>query len=485
MANGHAANERLPLAQEHISLVVIKEGELQNGCAEKAEIAPLGSFLDVEARLLHRRRYLLGVGIGSMTGLVAAAYNKMFEGAIALCWGKAWPALFVALPRLPVWIGLCMTCTILGMLVGASMWIMGQPTANLPGLVSHFHEGLGRVTCSVYRTVRIAIVSTIGICGAGSLGPEAPLVSMGAGVANAIMKFIGHPDDSVVATLCGMSSAFSAFFGDPVGGTVFALEVVHRNGLEFYEALVPGVLSGISSCIVCRLVLGKHHMVSSQTWSTTSLPTQKTTLSVEQCVAYGLAAGVIGGSIGKAWIKALRLIKPRLAALPIVVLTALGGLLIGAVGALAPATLFWGEYEIGCLLDPNRAQPHAPSNLPFAPLDSPVVLLETGLLKMIAILVTVAASYRGGFIFPFMHAGIAVGSAIARCLHIDVAIFALATGAAVNVAPTRTPVGTSLIMATLSNRADALFTLFIASVVSLVLSADVAVITAAKARFFD
>ena len=40
-----------------------------------------------------------------------------------------------------------------------------------------------------------------------------------------------------------------------------------------------------------------------------------------------------------------------------------------------------------------------------------------GVAKLVAIMATVLAGYRGGFIFPFMNAGIAIGSALALAVN--------------------------------------------------------------------
>src|SRR3546814_187225 len=38
-----------------------------------------------------------------------------------------------------------------------------------------------------------------------------------------------------------MASAFAVLFGAPLGSAVFALEILHRRGLEYYEALMPAL----------------------------------------------------------------------------------------------------------------------------------------------------------------------------------------------------------------------------------------------------
>ena len=51
-----------------------------------------------------------------------------------------------------------------------------------------------------------------------------------------------------------MAGGLAAFFGVPLGGAIFACEVLHRNGLEYHEALVPATISGIACNLVFRVL---------------------------------------------------------------------------------------------------------------------------------------------------------------------------------------------------------------------------------------
>ncbi|NEQ45047.1 MAG: hypothetical protein F6K00_16380 [Leptolyngbya sp. SIOISBB] len=48
----------------------------------------------------------------------------------------------------------------------------------------------------------------------------------------------------------------SAFFGNPIAGPLFVLEIPHRRGLEYYEAIIPAMIAGICSFAVFRLQVG-------------------------------------------------------------------------------------------------------------------------------------------------------------------------------------------------------------------------------------
>ena len=48
-------------------------------------------------------------------------------------------------------------------------------------------------------------------------------------------------------TISGMAAGFTVLLGVPLGSAVFALEILHRRGLEYYEALVPAMVPRIIS----------------------------------------------------------------------------------------------------------------------------------------------------------------------------------------------------------------------------------------------
>lgn len=77
--------------------------------------------------------------------------------------------------------------------------------------------------------------SQFSILGGGSLGPEAPLVAICASFAGYVSrKLFRQTQRNLIRkhTLMGMASALGAFFGVPLGGSLFALEINNRFGIE-------------------------------------------------------------------------------------------------------------------------------------------------------------------------------------------------------------------------------------------------------------
>ena len=58
-------------------------------------------------------------------------------------------------------------------------------------------------------------------------------------------------------TLMVMAGGLSAFFGAPLGGSVFALEVCTKFGIEYFEHLIEAILCGVLTTCVYREFTGQ------------------------------------------------------------------------------------------------------------------------------------------------------------------------------------------------------------------------------------
>ena len=124
----------------------------------------------------------------------------------------------------------------------------------------------------------------------------------------------------------------------------------------------------------------------------------------------------------------------------------MGGLTIGLLAQPSPKSLFWGEYQIDAVL-------HAPAALltQHSALGVAGLLLLLAVVKMLAVGVTLHSGFGGGFVFRLFFVGAAVGTAAGLWLPgATAAVAVVATMAAVNVAITKTPVSTSVVLVTRS-----------------------------------
>lgn len=110
------------------------------------------------------------------------------------------------------------------------------------------------------------------------------------------------------------------------------------------------------------------------------------------------------------------------------------------------------------------------------------MLLCIALAKMLAISCTLHSGFRGGFIFPLFYIGAAVGLALALAVpQVHPTISMVCMMAAVNVAITKTPISTSIILSVLSDTAM-VPVIVIASFVSFLLTTELAMIKTQRSR---
>jgi len=104
----------------------------------------------------------------------------------------------------------------------------------------------------------MVLLSTGGMASGLSLGPEMPLVVTAGMVGSYLaVKTKQSVLSARVMNLTAASAGIGGFFGMPMAGALFVLELPHRMGLQYFEALSPSILASIFSVIVNRMVTGK------------------------------------------------------------------------------------------------------------------------------------------------------------------------------------------------------------------------------------
>lgn len=268
-------------------------------------------------------------------------------------------------------------------------------------------------------------VSLVCISTGGGAGPEAPLVQTSGTLARRLALSLRlAPIDQRVMTISGMAAAFTVLFGAPVGAALFALEILHRKGLEYHEALLPGV---VASLVGYAVYVGASGLGLTPVWHI-DLLAQPVPLDL----LWSAVAGVAGAVVAVAFILAVRgatALASRLGDSPRFVA---GGVLLGLLGLASPYALTYGKYQI----DPLLAS--------AAPLS---FFLSAAAAKFAGTTVTLACGWRGGFIIPLFF----IGAALAHAVHFvlpgtNEAVLACAMMAAINTGVTKTPLGSTLVV---------------------------------------
>ncbi|KAK9829338.1 hypothetical protein WJX72_005245 [[Myrmecia] bisecta] len=439
---------------------------------------------------------ILALVFGTLTGLIAWVYNTYFEFLLWLVW--EWAPIHVVQPSLRrtagsyswfpeadkvAWLYTLLVTTCLGTLAGVTQRLLGSP-GDLPETVRCIHE---KGSIPIRTAPSMFICSAFSIAAGGSLGPEAALLALcGSSVSFVAKHVFGFQGQKLRnCALMGMTAGLAAFFGVALGGSLFALEVLHRTGLQFYEVATYAVATGTICLVVFRALSG---LPFGSIWD---FQTADPSVLDYRHVLVGVLMGMVAAVAAIVFMKLHAVIKwviestglqehhtPILSGLS-------GGLLIGVIGVLCPPTLFWGEYEIQTLADPSHPLPHIwPKGGvygldPFRQGDYTfwLYLLIAGA-KFVAISISVLSGFRGGFIFPLFFAGTALGHAISSIpgvpfiSSLSPVMLCMPVAAGLNSAITRTPFSTSLILAILSGHPEVTVPCLASSLVALFLTLD-------------
>ncbi len=395
----------------------------------------------------HNRLWHLVVLVGIGSGLLGAAFVWAMNRLTEIFGPEHWSDP----NHLIVLVGA-------GVAVALLTKILGNP-GDVELLVDNIHVG-GR---SDARQLRSLIpVSLIGISAGSAIGPEAPLVQSTGTVGDVIARRAGmSPHDARVLTITGMAAGFSVLFGAPLGSAVFALEILHRRGLQYYEALLPagiGALAGYASYILVN-GLGMDPI-----WQ---FPAVRDLRVVD--LGVGAVAGVVGAIVAVAFTYLAHLMRGVLGRVPAGVRPPLGGLVLGALAFVSPYALTFGKHQIQILVD---------SKLTIG------ALLVAAGAKLLASSTIVSSGWRGGFIIPLFFIGAALGSVGAEWTGVDRVVAMTALMAAANVGVTKTPFGSALVVAEMAGMRLLPSTL-LASVIALFLTSRVTMIETQRAREAD
>jgi H+/Cl- antiporter ClcA len=359
---------------------------------------------------------LLWAIVGVVCGLFAAFYWLVLEWITHGLEVFTGSSLLIVMP-------------LAGLFIGLVIHFLGNP-GEIGLLVDNIHSRGGRL--DTRENPSMILASLASISAGGSAGPEAPLVqvtgSFGTWVADRL-KLQGENLRSL--SLAGMAAGFTGLFGAPLGGAFFALEILHhQHVLEYYEAILPAIVSSCASYVVfvviTRLDIGP-------TWNFPQYQLD----NVDDFVM-AILYGVLGAMAGWLFILIFRFCDRLFARLagPAYLRTTLAGGVLGILAVLFPLTRYLGHDELNSVIEVSF---------------SPFFLLSLASVKMLAISITVTGGWRGGMIIPLFFTGACIGKAIAASipgLHPVLAM--ICTMAALNAAVTRTPVSTTLLMAKLT-----------------------------------
>jgi H+/Cl- antiporter ClcA len=352
--------------------------------------------------VLRSRRYGILLLLAAIIGVVVSAVSWGFLALVSKLQG--W--LYRSLPSglgfhgEPVWWPVPLLA-VAGLLVALTI-------TRLPGNGGHSPaDGLqpGAPTPAQLPGVFLAALATLSL--GAVLGPEAPLIALGGGLAGALIGLGRRPVPASATRLVATAGAFAAIatlLGSPIVGAFLLMEMAGVGAVSLEVALLPGLLAaGVGALIFVGL--GTWSGLGTFSLSISHLPTfaRPDVAEFGWALVIGLAAAVFATAIRRLAL-ALRPHVERHA----VLLTPVVGLLVaGLAVAFAEATgksssqvLFSGQTAVGPLI--LHASDYAVGAL--------VLLVAC---KGFAYSLSMS-SFRGGPVFPSLLLGAAGGLALSH-----------------------------------------------------------------------
>ena len=362
---------------------------------------------------LHRRSVLLVAAVGLAGGAIGAAYVSILRLL----------ERFLAPEHHSAAVGQISALVAVGVAIGVLIKLLGDP-GDVELLVDNVHVDGGSNDVRALRS--LLPVSLLGIAAGSALGPEAPLVQTGGVVGTYAGRWgrLGRDEVRVLA-ICGMASAFAVLFGAPLGSAVFALEILHRRGLEYYEALMPALGGAFVGFAIFTLLEGVGY------GPLISLPSAVDPSTVD--LLWGLLTAVVGAGLALAFTVCVAVARRVVAPVPELARPAFGGLVLGLLAMWSAYALTFGEVQISEIAGGGFATS---------------ALVAALVAKIVASAVCLATGWRGGFIIPLFFAGAAAGQLLhVACPSADPTVLMAGCMVATNVGVTKTPVGSTLVVA--------------------------------------
>ena len=321
------------------------------------------------------------------------------------------------------------TMALSGLLAGLIIHFIGDP-GEIQLIVNNIRFNKGKLDPK--NNLSMILSSLLCVGSGGSLGPEAPLVQVTGSTGSWIGKILRlKGEDLRSLSIAGMASGFTALFGAPLGGSLFALEILHhKHAVQYYQAIIPAFVASCFSYIIFALII---HLGLGPIWE---LPSY--IMEDKFDFAYAVLFGTAATLVGWVFIFCTRLFKSAFSRLkiPIYYKTFLGGIILGIIAFYFPITRYFGHHEINDLLIMDFS-------LEF--------LAAILLLKILAIAITVTSGWRGGFIIPLFFVGATLGLIINQLYPTtNLSLAVITCMAAINACVTRTPMSTTILLATLT-----------------------------------
>ncbi|MEM6455045.1 MAG: chloride channel protein [Acidobacteriota bacterium] len=393
--------------------------------------------------------FLLIPTVGAISGLLGVAIHKLIDLLRLALYGDI--QLLAAAPALEP-LHFLSALAIGGVLVALVVGLTGETVSGkgMGMLIESVAVHGGRVPMRPVVLRAITAVATVG-CG-GSLGREGPMIRLGAALASQFGVLARLPPHRVRILLgCGAAAGLSSVYNIPIGGALFAMEVILGNfALEIFG---PIVVSSVVATLIVRTFEG-----NTPIYAAADLPYA----GGWEMLTFALL-GIAGAVVALLFTVAMRLGREGFAKLGVLPnwLKPLLGMLL-----LASAVIATGFYKVlgsGEELIVTIVREPQPVQL----------LLLLALAKLLATALTIGSGGSGGLFTPSLAVGACLGAAFGHAMALllpgqvsSAGVYAAVGMAAVAAGTTHAPISASLILFEFTGNYDLILPLMLAAILS-------------------
>lgn len=222
----------------------------------------LKSFFDGLVKFFHLeswlRLLLLCVLVGIMTGLGGVVFDMGLQGLKDWLLRDYESGLFRIQPGSFLSLLLMVGIPALGLLLATGIALRYAPEARGHGtdaVIDAFHRKQGQIRPRVPFIKGICTILTIG--SGGSAGKEGPILQIGAGFGSYLGSALGlSVRDRRILMLAGCAGGLGAVLRAPLGGALFAAEMLYREPDFEHDVVIPSVISSVTAFSVFTGIRG-------------------------------------------------------------------------------------------------------------------------------------------------------------------------------------------------------------------------------------
>src|SRR5215210_5366901 len=407
--------------------------------------------------------FALIAAVGVVGGLLGVATDRLIAAVQSLLWGREGELLQVAREG-PRW-GVVAAPAIGGAVIGLIIWLGRQSVSGegMSSLIEAVALHGGRIPPRPVLINALAAIVTVG--SGGSLGREGPMIRLGAMVASWVGGRLGVPAHRVkILVGCGAASGLAATYNIPIGGALFAMEVILGNfALEIFG---PIVVSSVIATVIARSLTGNAPLYAAPDYTLTSGWEMPLYLGLGFVGAFASVAFMVGVSWGGVVFK--RLSKMKILPRPFQPVVGMG--LLGVIGLYVPYALGRGYGVINLALSGDLK---LPARLALPQELTILLLLGIALVKLVGTALTRGSGGAGGLFTPSLAFGALVGAAYGYWMHwlwpqvaSPYGAYAAVGMAAVMAGTSHAPISAILILFEFTGNYDLILPVMLAAIVS-------------------